>query len=174
MLYTVSLTLGDDDCSKVWHNVTLISDHRREYHVYRHTFLVHADLSKTSLNCSAICLCKSAQTSGNLYQKQSHHASSYLTQPEQLSRSIDGEICESILECSVTDSCLFDTSLPERVLPGNQCPNAQGRSCSATQERERLRGSRSLRVATYNVWNLNSHEWEGYTDRMERLGKVLA
>ena len=172
-LYTMTLTSREGVC----HNVTLTRHLSNDYYFYRHTFTARQQLSKSFVNCTESCVCKQIGAGSNLLHKEMYYSPSYTTSSEQwATNSLGKKVREVALE---TSSSVFDSPHPKRGWRGNQCSKQsecagehQQRCCCAHHGGEVFPGCRTIRLATYNMWNLNALEQEGYRDRMERLGKV--
>ena len=175
MLFTVSLTSPQTPhCPSVWHNLTITRDRRKDYHVYRHASSWRWDLAQPLVNSTDFCVRKQIETKDHLFEKSFHHSATCPTSPEHWSKSIEKWPSESPSGAFESDS-LFHAPFYHIASCGWQwCPHTkcQQHLCGGIQM-DTLSGCRVVKVATYNVWNLNRLESEEYEDRLGRLGKVL-
>ena len=156
------------------HDITITRDLNNEYHVYRHTFAAQLQLSESFADFSKSSVHKQIGASAYVYLKEMHYSGTCTAESEQWTHTMSKGICERALDST---SHLFDASLSERQLPSYRCQGQTGHACALQQHScgsmpGSLPGCWAIKVATYNVWNLNSHEWEEYSDRIGRLGKV--
>ena len=168
-LYIITLTSSEGHNSpRLRHDVTVTRDLNSDYHIFRHTYSAYPQLSSSCTN----------QTESHVHK----HITSCST-TNQLHDTCTDSIGEE--KPLGTTLQLFDSSLKsDKYLYEAQCPkhdmqwSPAHQDCrTVTRDSRERRGSlstgrRLIRVATYNAWNLNSFEWEHYSDRMLRLGKV--
>lgn len=170
-LYSIVLTSTENHSSPLtWHENTITRDLNNNYHMFRHTFATDVQLSSPDIKYS--CSCVPGQIVTNLLQ---HHRRTVLCntctpKPEQCTGTMGQG------ETSQKTSQLFDTCCGEKKLHNGKCPKHTQwpwvQEHSYTQTGDSAPERRPIRVATYNMWNLNSFDWEEYSDRMSRLGKV--
>lgn len=179
-LYTIFLsTTGARSCYKdVLHKLTLTRDLNGEYHVFRHTFSPPSSAPcSRNISCSVsdTFACGQSRPGDNLFNQDYSFSEPCCEKPLQCSVSIESKM-------SIVEESSYRMRNPcERTLRGDTCPHTS--QCIATKEPlacsnctasfpPPLANTHSIRVATYNMWNLNSFEWESYNERLNRLGKV--
>jgi hypothetical protein len=168
-LYTISLKRTEGQ--RLHHRLTLTRDLNNDYHVFSHISSTRPQLHLSS------CFSDSrvdthVATCANAHHKQNghcwdicRHGANQCSGQEDVSRAFHWE------------------KQSERQLHGNHCLQTGewtstneccSRHCNSTLccRESPPPGRQSLRVATYNMWNLNSFEWERYSERLWRLGKV--
>lgn len=174
-LFTVSLSSsGTPHYPSVWHNLTITRDHRHDYHVYQHTSSWRWDISRSFVNSTDSCVRKQIETRGNLFAKRFHHSATCPTSPEYWTKSIEESLSESPFGAFESGYLFHAPFHPIASCACHWCPHlkCQHHLCGGIQT-DALSGCRVVKVATYNVWNLNHLEAEEYEDRLGRLGKVL-
>lgn len=175
MHFSVSLTSPETPhCPSVWHNLTIITDHRKDYHVYQHTASWRWDISQPVVNNTGSCVRKQIETGDRLFEKSFHYSANCPASLEHWSKSIEKWSSESPYGTFESDS-LFHAPLHHLASCGcHWCPHikCQHHLCGGIQM-DTQSGCRMMKIATYNVWNLNRLESEEYEDRLERLGQVL-
>ncbi|CAI8043445.1 hypothetical protein GBAR_LOCUS24089 [Geodia barretti] len=174
-LYTISLKRTEGQ--KLHHRLTLTRDLNNDYHVFSHISSTRPQLHLSSCfsSLSDSRVDTHTATCANAYHKQNGYC---------------WDICRhGANQCSActgqedVSHAFHWEKQSERQLLGNQCLQTGewtvtneccSRHCNGTLCcRESPPGRQSLRLATYNVWNLNSFEWESYSERLWRLGKML-
>ena len=169
LLYHVSLTSnhgGDhlcEECRLLHHDFTLTRDRNREFHIFQHTTR-HSEVISANSHASGVylenCTCSllSHEKSGASYSTLTHQ-DTLLWSGESHHTHGDHVGVYSPLQMSKDGHCVVTRD--------------EGEGClSQTAKSNRL--YRPLRVATYNIWNVNSLSGvkESYEDRITRLGKV--
>ena len=178
-LYTISLKRTDDQsCSDLYHSLSLTRDLNNQFHVFTHIFSVcpqpHPTVFSDTLDS---CVDTHSVSDGNVFLKESYCSDICCHGGTQCPVSV-----EQVTALEATTCAFHSTKCPERQLHGDRgVQTAQWnltneeycRHCNHTRcHRGSLPGVQSLKIATYNMWNLNSLEWESYSERLGRLGKV--
>ena len=183
-LYTVTIAATERESKpSLWHHLSITRDLNSEYHVFRHTFASHCQNTRhaTCTNVSECPVLKQVDSGDDLLRDPTPYS-------ERCSAAVRPEGCpavpmeeEATLEGPLGD-VFYHTLLTERQAHGNRCSGQEAertstnqRRCDATRRKGKLLPGHyrlPIRVATLNTWNLNSIEFEHYTDRLQRLGKV--
>ena len=183
-VYTVTLSVTKNESNPVlWHTLTITRHiNNNKYHIFKHTVLTASTQhSHSCTNSPEYLVPKHMTTSGNLLQEGVHYSDS-------CTLSIKNERLVSMERKSTSErqlqGVLYHTSPSQRETHDNNKCVEQETEWSLTKQfyhhltqssrEEPLPGDHfvSIRVATFNMWNLNSIETEQYTDRLERIGKV--
>ena len=170
-LYTISLQRAEHQ--SLVHRLTVTRHLNNEYHVFSHTMTTHpqpypsSEFSNWDVGMPGGI--------NHVYHRSGHQCW--------------GICCHGDNQCPVctgqedTSPAFHWEKHSERRVHGNHCLQTAEwltltngcccRYCNGTQHsRESLLSHRSLRIATYNMWNINSLERESYAERLHRLGQV--
>lgn len=150
-------TDGSDNCCLYGHQFDVSRDKNKDFHVFRYTTIATAELMRLSAlhhatmeQCNTVDLIKCSLVDKRL-GKIGH------TYSQKLSFFQDDVSAESVV-ASQGGSSLFSA----QDIRGNLLPEASSADPGSI-----------LRVATYNIWNLNGlADVESYEDRLQRLRKV--
>lgn len=161
LLYTFTLTLPSQHCPWLMHNFTITRDRNDNYHIYQNTWLYveppFVEEHKQSwLNCTSIF-------SEKHFLVTDHVKKPWLRRSKDLVTPFVGKTLGDFNYGSYHSqvaSSKEDVCVPEQWWYGT-------RTCVDCY-------SRIVRVATYNIWNLNSLDRETYHDRLERIRKLLS
>ena len=144
LLYTFTVVVNHPSSDSSSHLFTVTRDPHRQYHINRHTSLPFHDLNKNSPT----------------------GLKDYTT---------DGDTCEEGTTSKRRNVCTANTDRESQSceLP---VPDSWTQHISSNPPEplcsEESQGSNSLRVATYNIWNIDAEANDSYKHRLRRLGKV--
>ena len=174
--YTITLTtthahINPQQC----HRVTLTKDLNGDYHIFSHT---HAECSHiiTYSVRSEQCVAGHTTTgsagsdiSTKVCIDTCCHGTDYCSVCMDKEPALEGTCCASFHSGEPSEKQLHgDHCLP----PGAEWTLTNHQSHCNTTQPSAVPRRQSIRVATYNLWNLNGFEFESYRDRVGRLGKV--